>query len=147
MATMERQSHHLGQGYTLVELMIAIAVLSILTAIAIPAYTGYVRESRLASIRTTLNGLRTPLEDYRLDNGNYGSAATLVDVAGIQPRFGWDPTGDISGYTYTVAVPGGTISYDVWGQYGSGDWVRCETRFSKCCDSTSGSSGPSSACP
>lgn len=135
-------------GVTLVELMIAIAVLSILTAIAIPVYNGYVREGHYTAIRSVLDSMRTPIEDYRLDNGNYGSTATLSGESNIDARFGWDPGTDIGGYSYNVVVVG-TNNYHVWGRYGSTDiWVRCEDRFSDCCDSdASGATAPTSACP
>ncbi|MCB1775547.1 MAG: prepilin-type N-terminal cleavage/methylation domain-containing protein [Gammaproteobacteria bacterium] len=147
---MHQKGHDpIQRGITLVELMIAIAILSILAGIAIPLYNGYVTEGHMASMRTTLNGLRTPLEDYRLENGNYGTVTDLVGIANITGRFDWDPSGDSRAYEYTVSVTG-TNSYDVWGifQANTGIWVRCEDRFSECCDSEiAGSSTPDAACP
>jgi type IV pilus assembly protein PilE len=137
------------RGITLVELMIAIAILSVLAGIAIPLYNGYVAEGHQASMRTTLNGLRTPLEEYRLENGNYGSTTDLVGISNINSRFDWNPSGDSSAYEYTVSVTG-TNSYDVWGVFraNSGIWVRCEDRFSNCCDSeTASGSTHDAACP
>jgi prepilin-type N-terminal cleavage/methylation domain-containing protein len=136
-------------GITLVELIIAVAILSILAAIALPLYEGYITEGHQASMRSTLNGLRTPLEDYRLENGNYGGTGNLVGIANINGRFDWDPSGDSSAYSYTVSVTG-TNSYDVWGFFNAntGIWVRCENRFSNCCDSeTASASSYNSACP
>lgn len=134
-------------GVTLVELMVAIAVLSVLVSIAIPSYNRYVREGHFATMRSTLNGLRTVIEDYHLDNGNFGSSTTLTDVSAIDGRFGWNPGGDVGAYVYTVAVTG-TNSYDVWGRFDSGGvWVRCENRFRTCCDSeSSASSVPTGSC-
>lgn len=145
------QNYHsvLQRGITLVELMIAIAILSILAGIAIPLYNGYVTEGHMVSMRTTLNGLRTPMEDFRLENGNYGTTTNLVDIANITGRFDWDPSGDSSAYQYTVSVTG-TNSYDVWGFFraNTGIWVRCENRFNNCCDSeTAPASTYNSACP
>ena len=134
------------KGVTLVELMVVIAILSVLAAIAIPAYEGYVREGQFTALRANMNGLRTVIEDFRLENGNYGSTGNLVDLSAIDGRFGWEPGTDISNQSYTVAVVSTSI-YHVWGQFGSGAWVRCENRFSNCCDSEAGGSGPSAACP
>ena len=134
-----------SKGVTLVELMITIAVLSIVAAIAIPAYTGYVREGHYAALHANHNSLRTPIEDFRLENGNYGAAGNLTGEAAINARFGWDPGSDISRYDYTVAIVG-TNNYHVWGTFGADIWVRCEDRMSKCCESDGGGS-PSSACP
>lgn len=134
-------------GFTLVELMIAIAVLSVIVSIAIPAYNRYIREGHFATMRATLNGLRTVIEDFHLDNGNFGTSNTLTGFSAIDGRFGWNPGGDLGAYNYTVAV-NGTNSYDVWGQFGAdGVWVRCENRFNTCCDSeSSSSSAPSGSC-
>lgn len=134
-------------GFTLVELMVAIAVLSVVVSIAIPAYNAYVREGHFSTMRTTLNGLRTVIEDYHLDNGNFGTNTTLGDFTAINGRFGWNPGGDLGSYNYSVAVTG-TNSYDVWGRFGiDGVWVRCENRFTTCCDSeSSSSSAPSGSC-
>ncbi|MCB1790099.1 MAG: prepilin-type N-terminal cleavage/methylation domain-containing protein [Gammaproteobacteria bacterium] len=134
------------RGFTLVELMITIAVLSVIVAIAIPAYNNYIRESHYTTMRATLNGMRTSIEDFRLENGNYGSNTTLSGVSAITGRFGWTPSGDTSAYSYTIVVTA-TNSYDAYGQFGSGVWVRCQNRYSTCCDSeTSSGSAPSDPC-
>ena len=133
-------------GVTLVELMITIAVIAVITTIALPAYNNYIREGHFATMRATVNGLRTVIEDYHLENGNFGSSGNLVGLTAIDGRFDWDPGGDLGGYNYTVAISGSN-SYDIWGQYGTDVWVRCEDRFRTCCDSgTSGSSAPSGSC-
>jgi prepilin-type N-terminal cleavage/methylation domain-containing protein len=135
-------------GFSLVELMITIAIVSILTGIAIPLYNGYIREGHLTTMRTTINGLRTVLEDFRLDNGSYGATGDLVGVAAIDARFNWDPSGDIGPYAFTVAV--GTNSYDAWGTFNANTaiWVRCDNRLSNCCDAdTPGATAVTNACP
>lgn len=136
-------------GYSLVELMVTIAVISILTGIAIPLYNGYVREGHLTGMRSTMGGLRTVMEDFRLDNGNYGANANLVGLAAINGRFAWNPSGDTSAYTYTVAVTG-TNSYDVWGVFNANAniWARCDNRFANCCDpDTPGATAVGNPCP
>lgn len=134
-------------GFSLVELMITIAIISILAGIAIPLYNGYILEGHLTTMRSTMNGLRTILEDFRLDNGNYGTTGDLVGLAAIDGRYTWNPGGDLSAHTYTVSVTG-TNSYDVWGTFNADTsvWVRCDDRFSNCCDPDSGTA-VTSACP
>lgn len=135
------------RGYTLVELMITIAIVTILTAIAVPLYNGYIREGHYAAMRATIDSMRTPIEDFRLENGSYGATGNLVGIAAIDGRFGWEPNSDTDAYTYTVAVVA-TNDYDVWGIYNSDIWVRCEDRMSNCCDSeASGATSASAACP
>lgn len=145
--TNPRQHFRRAFGVTLVELMITVAVLSVIAAIAIPAYRGYVKEGHFTAIRTTITGMRTSIEDYRLENGDYGATGNLAGIAAINGRFGWQPSGDTGAYSYTLAVVS-TNNYDVWGTYGSSVWVRCENRFGRCCDSdATGATTPSSSCP
>jgi prepilin-type N-terminal cleavage/methylation domain-containing protein len=143
-------THRLAaKGFSLVEMMIVIAILALLSAIAIPLYNSYIFEGHVTAMRTTLSGLRTIMEDYRLENGSYGTAGTqYVGLANIDAEYGWQPSGDSSAYSYTVSVQTG--SYDVWGIFtGNNDiWVRCDDRLSNCCDpDTPGASAVTSACP
>ena len=142
-----RQSNlRTAKGITLVEMMVTIAVIAVLAAIAIPAYDGYIRESHLTSMRTTIDGLRTILEDYRLENGNYGPGAT--GLSAINTTYGWNPSGDVSNYDYTLSVTGS--SYHVWVTFSPNPslWIRCDARFSNCCDpDTPGATAVTNACP
>ncbi len=51
------------QGFTLIELMIVVAIIGILAAIAIPAYSDYTARSQAAEAYTLLDGLKTPVAD------------------------------------------------------------------------------------
>jgi type IV pilus assembly protein PilA len=51
------------QGFTLIELMIVVAIIGILAAIAIPAYSDYTAKSQAAEAFTLLDGLKTPIAD------------------------------------------------------------------------------------
>jgi type IV pilus assembly protein PilA len=51
------------QGFTLIELMIVVAIIGILAAIAIPAYSDYTAKSQAAEAYTLLDGLKTPIAD------------------------------------------------------------------------------------
>ncbi|MBP2700579.1 pilin [Photobacterium lucens] len=59
------------QGFTLIELMIVVAVIGVLSAIAIPAYQDYVKKGALASALSTATALKTPVEQYIADNGSF----------------------------------------------------------------------------
>lgn len=78
-------------GFTLIELMIAVAIVSILAAVAYPQYTSYVTRSRLAEATGTLSVTRVRMEQYFQDNRNYGASGCGVTM----------PTGDY--FTYTCA--------------------------------------------
>ena len=104
---MNRQS----SGYSLIELMIVAAVLSILAMIAIPAYNGYITTARQAAARGNIEPLRLAIEDYRLDNIATGyaplnglvwepsGAKTLTATLG-----GWEPDGDQDSFNYSVTA-------------------------------------------
>jgi type IV pilus assembly protein PilA len=57
------------QGFTLIELMIVVAVIGVLAAVALPQYQKYVAKSEAASALATLSGLRTNIETYTLEEG------------------------------------------------------------------------------
>ena len=70
------------KGFTLIELMIAVAVVGILATIALPAYGNYVLRGKLAEAYTNLANLRVQLEQFYQDNRNYGSTACGTDTSG-----------------------------------------------------------------
>jgi prepilin-type N-terminal cleavage/methylation domain-containing protein len=58
-----------NRGFSLVELMIAVAVIAILAAIAIPMYQNYITTSKQSSARTIMEQFPILLETYRAENG------------------------------------------------------------------------------
>jgi type IV pilus assembly protein PilE len=133
-------------GFTLIELMIAVAILAIVTAIAIPAYNGYVREGRLGAMRMNLDSLRIAVEAFRLDStaANYGSG--VVSGTGIDTRYGWRPEGDGGLYVYTVSATSAATPTYWLRATGQGKFVRCDKTAAafRCCD---GDGAGTSACP
>lgn len=60
--------HSSENGFTLMELMIVIAIISILSSVAIPAYQGYIQKAALTDILQTLSPYRSAVELCRYEN-------------------------------------------------------------------------------
>lgn len=76
------------RGFTLIELMVAVAVVGILAAVAYPSYAAYVRRGKIVEALSELATVRVRLEQYYQDNRNYGSTASACGVAmPTQPSF------------------------------------------------------------
>lgn len=66
-----KQPHSISQsGFTLFELMIAIAVIAILTAIGLPAYQGYVKKAAMTDMLQTMTPYKMAIEMCALEQGN-----------------------------------------------------------------------------
>ena len=59
------------RGFTLIELMIVIAVIAILAAIALPSYNDYIRRGKIAEGTSGLADLRVKMEQWYQDNRTY----------------------------------------------------------------------------
>lgn len=76
----------LQQGFTLVELMIVVAIIGILAAVALPNYKDYMRRSQLPEATSALATLRIKYEQYYQDNRNYGSASCTNGAVSLTSR-------------------------------------------------------------
>jgi type IV pilus assembly protein PilA len=100
------------KGFTLIELMIVIAIIGILAAIAIPQFNAYRARSYNAAALSDLRNVITGLEGYYVDWDLYpsGDAATLL------ADYGYSATSD--GVTIG-AITGGAATYSIADTYNS----------------------------
>ncbi|OGA24053.1 MAG: hypothetical protein A3I02_14880 [Betaproteobacteria bacterium RIFCSPLOWO2_02_FULL_67_26] len=69
---------HLQKGFTLIELMIVVAIIGILAAVAIPAYQDYIARSQVSEAVSLTAGGKTPLAEFFADKGVWPSTADIV---------------------------------------------------------------------
>lgn len=89
------------QGFTLVELMIAVVVVAVLASIAYPSFMDAVRKSRRAEATAALNKVQQAQERFRANNLQYASNLTAAPTAS-PPGLGLAST--TPGGYYTVAI-------------------------------------------
>jgi type IV pilus assembly protein PilE len=71
------------RGFTLIEIMIALAILGILVAIAYPAYTNQITRSNRATAKTALLELSQLQESYKADSNRYATSLEELSAANI----------------------------------------------------------------
>jgi len=69
-----------SRGFTLVELMVVVAVIGILAAIAYPSYQEYLRKGRRAAAQSVLMEVAQHQQQYLLDARSYASDLTTLNV-------------------------------------------------------------------
>ena len=102
-------------AFTLIELMIVVAIVGILAAIAIPSFMRFQMKARAGEAKTNLAAIRTAQESYQAEHGDYLAQATQVPASAPAPRklawpasaaggfgeIGWAPEGPVY-YRYAV---------------------------------------------
>jgi type IV pilus assembly protein PilE len=92
-----------GRGYTLIELMVTVAIVAILASIAIPAYGRYLMRSRRSDAQQFMTAISNRESQYLLDARAYATSlgSTGLNMSGVD---GWTCETSCTNGTYTISA-------------------------------------------
>lgn len=122
-------------GFTLLELMIVVAIIGILAAIAVPGYANYVTKTRITEATTALSDMRVEMEQFYQDNLTYVGGPcttarntdtfTIVCAATAATTYTITATGNgkMANYNYSINEANAKLSSTPNGGPGKACWA------------------------
>jgi type IV pilus assembly protein PilE len=94
-------------GFTLLEVLITVAIVGILAAIAVPSYGYFVTRSRIIEATTALGDIRSQMEKYFMDNRRYDNGGVCgVETLAFKPITAFNS----SSKNFTITCPAGALT-------------------------------------
>ena len=103
------------KGFTLIELMIVVAIIGILAAIAIPAYQDYTQRAQISEGFTMVDGMKTAIAEFAQSNGAFPAAADIAAGVGgpVTGKYGAAVTTADTGVVTVTMGAAGVVGADV----------------------------------
>ena len=98
------------KGFTLIELMVVVAVVGILAGIGVPAYIDYLKRGKVTEATSNLSDMRVKLEQYFQDNRTYACTGPAAVPASPAVKYFTFTCSAPDPSSYTVTATGGTAS-------------------------------------
>jgi type IV pilus assembly protein PilA len=111
MKSMKMMKKQAQAGFTLIELMIVVAIIGILAAVAIPQYSDYTAKAKASSAVASLDGLKTAVALCIQEAGGVATNCSTADTNAALPAF--VATKELASATVASGVITGTLSTDV----------------------------------
>lgn len=111
---------HKDKGFTLIEMLIVVALIAILAAIAMPAYNGYVSRGKIKTAQADLVALGLNIENEYRKKLSYASANTnYTSTNDLIGKFtSWRPASSTTDFVFTASLTSSTYTVTATGQAG-----------------------------
>jgi general secretion pathway protein G len=102
-----------ARGFTLIELMVVMAIIALLLTIATPRYFKHLDRAREATLRETLSVMRDSIDKFHGDTGRYPTELDELITKRYLARLPRDPFSETTDTWISVPLPGGGGIWDV----------------------------------
>lgn len=115
-------------GFTLTELVVTVALLAVITSVAIPSYTGYIKGARMTEAKNNIASLKLAEEEFFLENNAYFyDESNDNDALNTASGGLWTASPGDNGVNFTYTVSGAGLSYSITATGNNGTPVAGET--------------------